>query len=320
MERFGRDARQRIDPGGAFIVTASGAARSAAAAMPADRSQDLAAVAVQCLLEGTGDRRFSPLVVVSSSDAGASRCLAACGVDAAACRPWCGTWDGPALGREIAAAAAAEQFDRLVRRLEGYRLVVVDGVDRLGGADRERTFVQLFDAATAAGTAFCLSLAAHPAQVPVDPALATRLAGGLVVTAPRPTHGAAAATGAAPPVRLVLQAVARHYGLTLAELIGPSRRRSLADARGVGMYLARRMTALSLGSIGSACGGRDHTTVLHAVRLVAARLRSDPGLAADVDRLADAIAAETRSHPRTARRRRPVASASGSRARRTGQS
>ena len=51
------------------------------------------------------------------------------------------------------------------------------------------------------------------------------------------------------------------------------------------MYLARRLTPASLQAIGTAFGGRDHTTVLHGIRVTEARRASDPGLAAEIDEL-----------------------------------
>jgi hypothetical protein len=294
-------------------VTAPGHARRAAA------SQGLAALAVQLLLKPPAavgpaafPPRFSPVVVVSTAAAGASRCLESCAGIAAGLAAWCGIWDGPALGREISAAAAADQGARLLRRMTEHRLVVVDDVDQLGSAERERSFAQLFDAATGCGTAFCLSLTSHPARAAIDPGLATRLAAGLVVSLPAPVPATPAPVRQAPAVRRVFRIVARHYGLPLEDLLGPSRRRVLAEARGVGMYLARSLTAESFGSIGADCGGRDHTTVMHAARLVAARLASEPGFAADLEVLTAAITGDTPA-PRAGRRRRRVGSPSGRR-------
>jgi hypothetical protein len=48
------------------------------------------------------------------------------------------------------------------------------------------------------------------------------------------------------------------------------------------MHLARSLTSKSLGQIGAAFGGRDHTTVMHALKVVADRLGHDAGLADDV--------------------------------------
>ena len=62
----------------------------------------------------------------------------------------------------------------------------------------------------------------------------------------------------------------------MSDLTGPSRRRGIAQARAAAMYLARDLTGKSLTELGTYFGRRDHTTVLHSVRLIKARLRSDP--------------------------------------------
>ncbi len=63
------------------------------------------------------------------------------------------------------------------------------------------------------------------------------------------------------------------------------RRPAVARARKVAMYLARELTDQSLPEIGRGFGGRDHSTVLSAVRSVAADVRQDPELALAVDNL-----------------------------------
>jgi chromosomal replication initiator protein len=69
---------------------------------------------------------------------------------------------------------------------------------------------------------------------------------------------------------------ARHFGLTMADLKGPSRRRGVVQARGVAMHLARQLTVKSLEQIGSYLGGRDHTTILHGCRQTEKLLEQDP--------------------------------------------
>jgi chromosomal replication initiation ATPase DnaA len=56
------------------------------------------------------------------------------------------------------------------------------------------------------------------------------------------------------------------FGIKLVEIRGPSRKRNIVLARQFICYWARRRTTLSLPQIGRRLGGRDHTTVLHAVR------------------------------------------------------
>ena len=72
-----------------------------------------------------------------------------------------------------------------------------------------------------------------------------------------------------------IAATAATYGLTTRELIGPSRKQPLARCRQIAMYLCRELTDLSLPKIGQEFGGRDHTTVIHAVDKVKALMQSD---------------------------------------------
>jgi chromosomal replication initiator protein len=62
--------------------------------------------------------------------------------------------------------------------------------------------------------------------------------------------------------------VADYYKIRIAELHSKRRTRSIARPRQVAMALAKELTNHSLPEIGDAFGGRDHTTVLHAVRKV----------------------------------------------------
>ena len=59
-----------------------------------------------------------------------------------------------------------------------------------------------------------------------------------------------------------------YFDLTVEDLTGPSRTRTLTTARQIAMYLCREMTPLSLPKIGAAFGGRDHTTVIHAEKKI----------------------------------------------------
>jgi chromosomal replication initiator protein len=79
-----------------------------------------------------------------------------------------------------------------------------------------------------------------------------------------------------PSLRTILATTARYYGLRMGDLTGPSRRRGIAQARAAAMYLARELTGKSLTELGTYFGRRDHTTVLHSVRLIESRLSSDP--------------------------------------------
>ncbi|MCH8914101.1 MAG: chromosomal replication initiator protein DnaA, partial [Planctomycetes bacterium] len=75
------------------------------------------------------------------------------------------------------------------------------------------------------------------------------------------------------------------YGVRLADLQSKRRNRSIALPRQVCMYLARRHTRHSLEEIGGYFGGRDHTTVMHALRAIQAKKDRDELLANQIDAL-----------------------------------
>jgi chromosomal replication initiator protein len=91
---------------------------------------------------------------------------------------------------------------------------------------------------------------------------------------------------AAPSIGDVQTAVAAQFGLTVAELVSPSRAAPVAWARQVAIYLARELTHAPLSDIGRAFGGRNHATVLHACKRVGERLRNDQQAYGDVEELA----------------------------------
>lgn len=66
----------------------------------------------------------------------------------------------------------------------------------------------------------------------------------------------------------IMAACASYFGVSIEELCGASRSRTLVTARQISMYLCRELTDLSLPKIGQAFGGRDHTTVMHADRKI----------------------------------------------------
>jgi len=73
----------------------------------------------------------------------------------------------------------------------------------------------------------------------------------------------------------IIDITATHFRLTPAEMTGPSRKQPLARYRQIAMYLCRENTDLSLPKIGASFGGRDHTTVIHAVDKVRALMQRD---------------------------------------------
>lgn len=77
-----------------------------------------------------------------------------------------------------------------------------------------------------------------------------------------------------PTAASIIDEVSRFFGIDEAVVKGPSRSREAVTARQAAMYLVRRMTNLSTPDIGREFGGRDHTTVLHALEQVETKLRT----------------------------------------------
>jgi chromosomal replication initiator protein len=84
-------------------------------------------------------------------------------------------------------------------------------------------------------------------------------------------------------VDMIQKAVAEHYNLKQADLISERRARAVARPRQVAMWIAKQVTTRSLPDIGRRFGGRDHTTVLHAVRRIEALKGEDASIARDLD-------------------------------------
>ncbi len=72
--------------------------------------------------------------------------------------------------------------------------------------------------------------------------------------------------------------VASHYSVSRADILSSRRTAAVVKPRQVAMFLAKMLTPRSLPEIGRRFGGRDHTTVLHAVRKIEALLQNDPTL------------------------------------------
>jgi chromosomal replication initiator protein len=94
---------------------------------------------------------------------------------------------------------------------------------------------------------------------------------------------------ARPTVSRIVARVSDQFRVSAAELVSTRRNRSILLPRQVSMYLARRLTDLSLTEIGEEFGGRDHSTVLHACQKVGAALTQDRYLAGKVSQLQAAL-------------------------------
>ena len=83
----------------------------------------------------------------------------------------------------------------------------------------------------------------------------------------------------------IQRAVSRHYNVSRTDMLSNRRTRQIVKPRQIAMYLAKIMTPRSLPEIGRRFGGRDHTTVLHAVRKVESMIAEDTKLAKELELL-----------------------------------
>ena len=91
-------------------------------------------------------------------------------------------------------------------------------------------------------------------------------------------------------VDVIQKRVAAHYGVRVSEMFSARRARNIARPRQIEMYLAKNHTSLSYPEIGRQFGGRDHTTVMHAVKTIENLMTSNAQLAEDVELITSILA------------------------------
>lgn len=77
---------------------------------------------------------------------------------------------------------------------------------------------------------------------------------------------------------LILDIVADHFGITVADLKSNKRNADIANPRQISMYLIRTMTESSLKAIGVVLGGKDHSTIKYGIEKIAAEEKEDETL------------------------------------------
>ena len=97
-------------------------------------------------------------------------------------------------------------------------------------------------------------------------------------------------------IQAILDAITEFYDVRLTELLSKRRPKSITRPRQIGMYFARRFTRYSLEEIGSYFGGRDHTTVMHAIKTIDERRRHDPDLDRELTRFEERLRAHINGH------------------------
>ena len=102
--------------------------------------------------------------------------------------------------------------------------------------------------------------------------------------------GAGGGVGAGQPtIQMIIDEVSRFFDVKLTDLLSKRRHKSIALPRQVCMWLARKHTRYSLEEIGGYFGGRDHTTVMHAIKTINFKRGGDTKLLADVSRLEEQL-------------------------------
>ena len=87
-----------------------------------------------------------------------------------------------------------------------------------------------------------------------------------------------ASAGVGISIDSIISEVSGFYHIKRTDLLGKRRHKSIAHPRQIGMYLARQQTKHSLEEVGAHFGGRDHTTVMHAVRTISRKCKEDAEL------------------------------------------
>lgn len=92
-------------------------------------------------------------------------------------------------------------------------------------------------------------------------------------------------------IKEITTAVAKQLGVKSAEMRSGTRRQNIVRARSLAMWLSRRLTGQSLTQIGDAFGGRDHSTVLHAIRKIDESIDQDTTLRHAADQISQKLSA-----------------------------
>lgn len=134
-----------------------------------------------------------------------------------------------------------------------------------------------------------------PIQLPVRPTLRTKPRKPKILITREEAHTPACCPMCGAPkqpqmmVAHIQQAVTAYYGLSGEAMTSARRAKELAHPRQVAMYLSSELTGKSLPEIGRRFGGRDHTTVIYAIKAVKRRIETDPEIATDVAALRESL-------------------------------
>lgn len=88
-----------------------------------------------------------------------------------------------------------------------------------------------------------------------------------------------------PTVHKIKRCVSEHFGITIPEIDSDRRMARVVKPRQIAMYITRKLTPRSLPDIGRKFGGKDHATVIHALRKIGQLVESDDGFANEISSL-----------------------------------
>ena len=87
----------------------------------------------------------------------------------------------------------------------------------------------------------------------------------------------------------VLRTISGHFNVTKQDILSSRRHKTIVYPRQIGMYLAKVLTTRSLPEIGRKFRGRDHTTVLHAVRKIEKLIKTNPSIRESITTLENSL-------------------------------
>ena len=83
----------------------------------------------------------------------------------------------------------------------------------------------------------------------------------------------------------IIKTVSEFFGVPISDIESNKRKKEIAKARQISMYLLRDMLNLPFSSIGDSFGGRDHTTVMHSVNKIDSEVAFDKSLKFEIDQI-----------------------------------
>lgn len=203
--------------------------------------------------------------------------------------------------------------------------VLIDRIDTAGTREDDLLLLcQLIDALLNRTTLLVATLPGYPNTLGLHPAFESRLESGLIIPlghgesksvhrtngTQRHIHQAPSNLESqnkklpqqrirnpkkTPTIRRIISIVSRYCGIDAEDIIGTSQRRCHVRPRGLVIHCAHILTDKSSHAIGKAIGGRDHTTVLHSLKVTTSLIQHDPGYAGDLAAIIEQLTKQTRS-------------------------